>query len=215
MKRTICTALLLAVVAAVLMGTGPATGQPASPGQQYSITDLGTLPAGFESEAHGINNRGQIVGKSTAEFFLWHAFLWEKGKMTDLGSLGGIESRAEDINDRGQVVGSSRPPASINIHAFLWQDGKMTDLGTLRGGLDTVASGINNHGQVVGSTRFAIDAGTAETWRAFLWEKGKMTDLGTLHGGNFGMATDINDRGQVVGGSNASSVFRHAVLWTK
>jgi probable HAF family extracellular repeat protein len=120
MKRTICTALLLAVVAAVLMGTGPATGQPASPGQQYSITDLGTLPAGFESEAHGINNRGQIVGKSTAEFFLWHAFLWEKGKMTDLGTLhGGNFGMATDINDRGQVVGGSNA-SSVFRHAVLW-----------------------------------------------------------------------------------------------
>jgi probable HAF family extracellular repeat protein len=121
MKRTICTALLLAVVAAVLMGTGPATGQPASPGQQYSITDLGTLPSGNESGATGINNRGQVVGYSgTASGS--HAFLWQDGKMTDLGTLpGGDFSMANDINDRGQVVGSSNTASGGFIHhAVLW-----------------------------------------------------------------------------------------------
>jgi probable HAF family extracellular repeat protein len=49
-----------------------------------------------------------------------HAFLWEKGKMTDLGTLpGGDYGIAGSINDRGQVVGLSKT-ASGEFHAFLW-----------------------------------------------------------------------------------------------
>jgi probable HAF family extracellular repeat protein len=122
MKRTMCTAVLMAVAAVVLLGAGQVSGRAASPGQQYSITDLGTLPSGNESGATGINNRGQVVGTSTAEFFLWRAFLWEKGKMTALGTLpGGDFSMANDINDRGQVVGRSNTASGgFPHHAVLW-----------------------------------------------------------------------------------------------
>ena len=67
MKRTMCTAVLMAVAAVVLLGAGQVSGRPASPGQQYSITDLGTLPSGNESGATGINNRGQIVDLSCTD----------------------------------------------------------------------------------------------------------------------------------------------------
>jgi probable HAF family extracellular repeat protein len=48
-----------------------------------------------------------------------HAFLWENGAMTDLGTLGGNYSVAVVINERGQVVGYSLT-ASGEEHAFLW-----------------------------------------------------------------------------------------------
>jgi probable HAF family extracellular repeat protein len=48
-----------------------------------------------------------------------HAFLWEKGVMTDLGTLGGDFSSADAINPAGQVVGRSGTRAD-QIHATLW-----------------------------------------------------------------------------------------------
>ena len=83
------------------------------------MTDLGTL--GGVSTAEDINERGQVVGRSTlAKRGEFHAFLWEDGTMTDLGTLSGLSSQAYGINDRGQVVGFSQPAVGQQIRATLW-----------------------------------------------------------------------------------------------
>src|ERR1700676_2638247 len=72
--------------------------------RRYRVTDLGTLGGTF-SQAFGINNKGSVVGWSflTGDTTL-HAFLWRKGLMTDLGTLGGSDTRpvsqAISINER-------------------------------------------------------------------------------------------------------------------
>jgi probable HAF family extracellular repeat protein len=52
------------------------------------------------SSAAAINERGQVVGESNDQAFLWH-----RGHMIGLGDLGGNYSFAQDVNDRGSVVG--------------------------------------------------------------------------------------------------------------
>ena len=76
-------------------------------GETYQLTDLGTmLGKNSASYAQGINSKGQVVG-------YWvtptgnRAFLYESGKVTDLGPLGGANNYALSINDVGQVVGFS------------------------------------------------------------------------------------------------------------
>jgi probable HAF family extracellular repeat protein len=143
-------------------------------------------------------------------------FVWRRGTVTDLGTLGGpntgvLDQRiapADKLNERGQVAGTSET-ASGALHAFLWSDGRMQDLGTL-GGTESRAYGINDRGEVVGESLTA----SGET-HAFLWRDGAMIDLGTILGERVqSYAVAINNRGQVVGvRSFAGQYESYAVLW--
>lgn len=153
--------------------------------------------------AYGLNNTGHVVGG-----YLEPAFLWYKGNMTSLGTLGGSGSIAYGINDARQVVGNSIANSSSS-HAFLWEKGKMKDLGSLGGGY-SVAYGINKTAQVVGFSTF--NNNSPFYVHAFLWENPKMKDLGTL-GGNNSNALAINNWGTIVGKSEISSGVEHAFVW--
>jgi probable HAF family extracellular repeat protein len=78
------------------------------------ITDLGTLGGAYAqtSAAIGINDRGQVIGWSSATTVTHfpsvsvkqYAFIWQHAAMSDLGGFGDwTEARA--INDHGQLVG--------------------------------------------------------------------------------------------------------------
>lgn len=100
---------------------------------QYKIRDLGVLGDDDRdfSYAFSINNNGQIVGQSTGPFGSWsiRAFLWENGRMNDLGPNYSLKSSASSINDKGQIVGYSTPEGLLDeIHAFLWENDKKSDM---------------------------------------------------------------------------------------
>ncbi len=179
------------------------------------MIDLGTL-GGISSSASGINDADEVVGYSflpvvshsfVAGIVSLHAFLYSKGRMSDLGTLGGPTSVGTAINAIGQVVGNSFTAVNSAQHAFLYSGGRMSDLGTL-GGANSVSIGINALGQAAGNSFISGDA----AFHALLDSGGKMSDLGTLGGAN-SSANSVNALGQVVGESDTASGVEHAYFW--
>ncbi|CCH19197.1 HAF repeat-containing protein [Micromonospora lupini] len=121
------------------------------PPQDYPCTCVGGLLRDgvftqIGSAALGINNRGQVVGEANG-----HAFRWQNGRLTDLGTLGGSRSWATAINDRGVVVGrSSLSLPNEEWHPFLWRDGVLTDLTDRGVRVNDSIEDINSQGRLVG-----------------------------------------------------------------
>jgi probable HAF family extracellular repeat protein len=184
------------------------------------MIDLGTLGGPDAFVASGCVNQSLAVGSSLTSatpepdtgFPPLHPFVFERGKMIDLGSLGGTIGSAQCGNNRGQVIGQSFLAGNLTVHPFLWERGILKDLGTL-GGDNGIPIWINDAGEVVGEA----DVAGSQTSHAFLWRRGVMTDLGTL--GDNSHATAINSKGQVVGAFYISGrtepPLRHAFLWEK
>ena len=119
----------------------PAAFAPPVPGMHAvlwdkgQVRDLGTLQPNEGSEAYGINDRGQIVGRSGN-----NAFLWQNGNMISLG-----QGAAYNINNSGFVIGDT----------FLWHGGIRTPLANLlppnSGWQITEGRDINDAGEIVGT----------------------------------------------------------------
>jgi probable HAF family extracellular repeat protein len=188
----------------------------------FLMTDIGTLDMGGQdgdSAAYAINEAGVIVGESSVRLpggaIESHAFRWENGVMTDLGTLpGGTTSSARDINGRGEIVGWSTN-ANGQTRAVLWDEGGIQDLGALDGdnSLESVAEAINDLGQIVGYSS------VGPSFFGFLYENTVMKRLDNLIDptGFFSLsitrATDINNRGDIVALGSTGS--RRTILLRK
>src|SRR6266566_2968106 len=134
-----------------------------------------------------------LRSRITARCSIAHVFRWNKGSLTELGTLpGGRSSDVGGINARGWIAGGSErgeidPATGARVnHAVLWKGNEIVDLGTLGEGLNSVALQVNNGGQVVGISTinivpdpFGFAGGSIHP---FLWQNGVMQDLGTLGG---------------------------------
>jgi probable HAF family extracellular repeat protein len=185
--------------------------------KQNGMTDLGNL-GGTCTLAFDLSNEGLVVGISyLAGDSYQHAFLWENGKLNDLGSaLGGDNAGANALNERGEAVGSASLIGNATSHAALWKHaGEITDLGTLGKDACSFAAAINNSTQIVGDSTSAKDCGHFDHSHPFLWEKGSIVNLnalipqGVLH---LVYAYAINDRGEIAANGVDANGDQHAAL---
>jgi probable HAF family extracellular repeat protein len=161
------------------------------------FTNLCLNPNG-RCDVYDINDKGQAVGYIEVDQggTIRHAFLWENGMITDLGTFGEVDnwSAASAINELGQIVGHA------DYKAALWENSELTILGTLGGRL-TSATDINDFGQVVGWSDIINEP---REIHAFIWdETSGFQDLNNLIPANSGWilegAWGINNKGQIVG----------------
>lgn len=175
-----------------------------------AIKDLGDLGGGSAS-AIAINDAGQICGNSDPGIGTDHPFLWEKGKMKDLGSLIGPANSAfaRGMNSKGHVVGTSSKMYPDSSHGFLWtQSTGMIDLGNLEPNAMSEAYAVNDNDRVVGYSIFN------NGWRAFVWDPGLgMRNLGSFVYNSY--AIGVNNAGTVLGyGENGSVLTRSFIATT-
>jgi probable HAF family extracellular repeat protein len=210
------------------------------------IEDLGSF-GGNQNEGLAINSHGQMVGfslntvpdpYSLFDFILGspngtqtRAFLWDKGRMEDLGTLDtGNDASAFTINDHGQIAGVSyinSTPDPVTglptVNPFFWEHGTMVDIGSF-GGAFGQPNFLNNRGQVVGGSSVPADPAAClledySNCHPFLWQKGNLLDLAkTTIGGVPQTADGISDDGEIIGGADFSSTGGSsfdAYVWRK
>jgi probable HAF family extracellular repeat protein len=162
------------------------------------------------SEAHGVNDLGQVVGFSNVQRQnLQSAFLWEDGVLKDIGHAteSVTNTRAFDINNAGQVVGDIIAGGSSgDSQAFVWQGDEFQNLPTADGYAFSTAIAVNEDGDAVGWS------GNESITSAVRWSNGIVEDIGVLPGDESSRALDVNDMGQVVGSSGSAAATR-AFIW--
>jgi probable HAF family extracellular repeat protein len=178
---------------------------------------------------------------ATATGYKCLGFVWQRGVMRRLDTLGGTHSFATGANNRGQVVGwaenevlddSCVLPQQLQFRAVVWgpRPDQIRELPPLPASDDTVpgtedstsaATAINDRGQVVGISGKCDDAvGKFSAIHAVMWERGVPRDLGNIGGKAWNTPMAINAQGDVAGFGNVSDspdgAFNpHAFLWTR
>jgi probable HAF family extracellular repeat protein len=212
LSAIVCVAVFLSSLASIAA---------AAHDTRYRLTDLGDLTRDRQhgvTFVSGINRKAEIVGQSFDDRSRARAFIWRKGRMTDLGDVGLLTPKPQAlsafaVNNRSAVVGTTMAPGGTPARAFYWNLGLIFELGTLRGmGNDAFGAAINDRGAIVGSAfRSPGDV------RAVRWVLGIPTEIGGLADGRVAaQAFGINNRGQIVGylSPGGTAAFAHAFLWS-
>jgi probable HAF family extracellular repeat protein len=211
------------------------------------MTDLGTLggPNSVVPEDWPPNEKDEVAGLSdtaaldpyaenfcgfldfaVSDPYICRPFVWQKGILTELPTLGGNNAGGNAINNRGQVTGLAEtdkidqtcvPPQVFNFQAVIWEPkkGKIRVLPPLPGDTSAAVFGINDNGQATGTSGNCAILVLTGIIEAVLWRAdGTPINLGTLGGKVFNLGFSVNNRGQVVGQSDLpGDATWHPFLW--
>lgn len=184
-------------------------------------TSVDLAPAGADSVAVAVNDRGEALVSSGTTIGVWRPSggftpLAVPGTPKPLGHL--PQYRRGDINDNGQVALTAKDggqayavrcdlagcvrlpnPAGLSINEAEVRD-------------------MNDAGQIAGVIEIRPTSGnpTFTEWRAVLWQGDEVVLLDTLGGvdsGIAGGAHSINERGEIIGRARTSGGPSNAVVW--
>ena len=222
-------------------------------GATGSVEDLGTLGGPNSNVTWNVkNDRGIIVGiaqtatpeplgewwSSFAFYpgpnnigFINLGFVWEKGQMRALPTLGGNNGFATGANNRGEVVGWAEntchdplcvPPQVLQFRPVIYGPGEnqIRELPLIAGDSSGAATAINDRGQAVGISGICDQAvGRHTAIHAVIWRNGGVTDIGNLGANFWNTPTAINERGVVAGFAGDPAFpegdLLHAFIWTE
>jgi probable HAF family extracellular repeat protein len=151
-----------------------------------------------------LNNRGRVSGGRVVGSG-FHASVWYRGRVTDLGASAFDRSNTYRINNKGWVIGWTFS-AQQDERGALWRRGVRTDLGTL-GGNVTHAVAINDRGVILVTSQ--VPDGNLHP---ALWRRGVLRDLAGSGVDADGDVVDFNDRGQIAGSIRGDG-YAHAVIY--
>ncbi len=204
-----------------------------APKPRYKVIDVGTLGGGY-TYGYGLNNAGAVVGGAATptqtDGLAQTAFIWRKGQIHSLGTLGGAacpDCSSEGAgNTGGNVIAVISETANLDPNGqdfcgfqthrqclgAVWKDGDLKPLPPLAGGHNSQAYSINNHNEIAGFSDTGVrDATCAAPFQVtrfvgVIWDAHrKPRALKPLPGDNVSFAFGINEDGQAVGVSGLCS----------
>ncbi len=221
---------------------------------RYVVEDLGTL-GGPYSFSYNLNDAGVVTGGAATATQNGDptqavnnapqtAFFWERGRLRDLGTLGGpdsagagtnlfnlsvVDSEMANVSRQGEDVCAFG--TNLQCLAATWKHGQLSALPLLTGGNNSYALDMNDRGQIVGFSDtevYDLNCAGARTagfqFQSVIWESnGRVRRLAPLDGDTVAFAFGINNRGETVGGSGVCANTTpppyasapHAVLWER
>ena len=166
-----------------------------------TFTPLGSLIAGYEPEARGIDDNGDVVGVAVGTNPLNFGWLYSGGQVTILPA----SLLPAAISNYG-IAGSATPSGNWdpnNCYAAIYRGGNITILGTLSTmGGGSFAQRINNSGQVSGyflKAAFNTQAPSAPIPEPFFYDGTTMNAINIANSAYGGYADYLNDSGVVAG----------------